>query len=96
MKSILMAGLLALALPALAQQPAEGEVRKVDRRAKTVTLKHGPIQSLDMPAMTMVFKVKHPALLEKLKPGDKVRFQAEMVGGEATVTKIERAKRPVR
>ena len=96
MKNILIAALLAVALPAFAQQPAEGEVRKIDRKAKTITLKHGPIQSIDMPAMTMVFQVKDPALLGKLKPGDKVKFQAEMLGGEATVTSIERAKPPAR
>ena len=96
MKNILMTLIWLVALPAFAQQPAEGEIRKIDRKAKTVTLKHGPIQSIDMPAMTMVFNVKDPAVLEKLKPGDKVRFQAEMLGGEATVTSIERAKPPAR
>lgn len=71
---------------------AEGEVRKVDKAAKKITLKHGPIPSIDMPAMTMVFPVKDPALLDKAKPGQKVKFQAEMVDGVATVTRLERAK----
>jgi Cu/Ag efflux protein CusF len=71
---------------------AEGEVRKVDKAAKKITLKHGPIPSIDMPPMTMVFPVKDQALLDRAKPGQKVRFQAEMIGGTATVTQIERAK----
>ena len=68
---------------------AEGEVRKVDKDAKKITIKHGPLQKLDMPAMTMVFQVKDPALLEKVKVGDKIRFDAEKVGGGFVVTKIE-------
>ncbi|HEY6967311.1 MAG TPA: copper-binding protein [Burkholderiales bacterium] len=71
---------------------AEGEVRKVDKAAKKITLKHGPIPNIDMPAMTMVFPVKDPALLDKAKPGQKVNFQAEMIGGEATVTQLEPVK----
>jgi len=67
-------------------------VRKVDKDAKKITLKHGPIPNLDMPAMTMVFQVKDPALLDQVKPGDRVRFQAEKLGGAFTVTRIEQAK----
>jgi Cu/Ag efflux protein CusF len=79
---------------ALAQSAAltEGEVRKVDKAAKKITLKHGPIVNLDMPAMTMVFQVKDPAILEQVKSGDKVRFRAEKVGGTFTVTRIEAVK----
>jgi Cu(I)/Ag(I) efflux system periplasmic protein CusF len=71
---------------------SEGEIRKVDKDAKKITIKHGPLTNLDMPPMTMVFKVKDPAMLEQVKAGDKVRFQAEKVGGAFTVTKIEPAK----
>jgi Cu/Ag efflux protein CusF len=71
---------------------ADGEVRKVDRDAKKITIKHGPLASLDMPAMTMVFQVKDPALLDKVKAGDKVKFQAEKTGGAFTVTRIEPVK----
>jgi Cu/Ag efflux protein CusF len=71
---------------------AEGEVRKVDKAAKKITLKHGPIPNIDMPAMTMVFPVKDPALLDKAKPGQRVKFQAEMIGGTATVTQLEPVK----
>jgi Cu/Ag efflux protein CusF len=93
MKRVLVAFLLSAALPALAQQLADGEIRKVDKKAKTVTIKHGPIEAIDMPAMTMVFQVKDPAMLSRVKKGDKVRFQAEMLaGGKATVTRFEAAK----
>jgi Cu(I)/Ag(I) efflux system protein CusF len=67
----------------------DGEVRKVDKEAKKITIKHGPMQSLDMPAMTMVFQVKDPALLGQVKAGDKVKFNAEKLGGAFTVTRIE-------
>ena len=70
----------------------EGEVRKVDKEAKKITLKHGPILNLDMPAMTMVFQVKDPAMLEKVKAGDKVQFEAQKLGGAFTLTRIEAEK----
>jgi Cu(I)/Ag(I) efflux system periplasmic protein CusF len=69
-----------------------GEVRKVDKEAKKITIKHGEIRNLDMPAMTMVFQVKDPAVLDRVKAGDKVTFQAEQVGGVLTVVKIEPVK----
>jgi Cu(I)/Ag(I) efflux system protein CusF len=75
------------------QQPlTDGEVRKVDKEAKKLTIRHGPITNLDMPAMTMVFQVKDPAMLDSVKAGDKVRFVADKAGGAYTVTKIEPAK----
>lgn len=70
----------------------EGEIRKVDKSAGKLTIKHGPIQNLDMPAMSMVFRVQEPAMLDKVQSGDKVRFRAEKVGGQYTVTRIERAE----
>lgn len=69
---------------------AEGEVRKVDKDAGTITLKHGPIDNLGMPPMTMVFKTKDPTMLDQVKAGDKVKFAAESIGGQMTVTQIER------
>jgi Cu(I)/Ag(I) efflux system periplasmic protein CusF len=84
---------LVLAAPALGQSTlSDGEVRKVDKDAKKITIKHGPLANLDMPPMTMVFQVRDPAMLEQVKAGDKVKFQAEKVGGAFTVTKIEPAK----
>jgi Cu(I)/Ag(I) efflux system periplasmic protein CusF len=69
-----------------------GEVKKVDREAKKVTIQHGPIENLKMPPMTMVFRVKDPAMLEGLEPGAKVRFRAEEADGGYLVTRLQKAK----
>ena len=73
-------------------QLVDGEVRRVDKEAKKITLRHAPIPSLDMPAMSMVFQVKDPALLDQVKPGDKIKFEAEKIGGQYTVIRIEQAR----
>ncbi|HSW08011.1 copper-binding protein [Aquabacterium sp.] len=70
----------------------DGEVRKVDKEQAKVTLRHGPLQKLDMPAMTMVFKVADPKMLDALKVGDKVKFAAEKVDGAFVVTAIQSTK----
>lgn len=75
-----------------AEAMTDGEVRKVDKEAKKITLKHGPIANLDMPAMTMVFQVTDPAMLDHLKAGDKVKFSADKAGSGYAVTKIEPQK----
>ena len=89
------------ALPALvtgtshetASHVADGEVRKVDKEARKLTIRHGPLPQLDMPTpMTMVYQVKDPALLDQVKPGDKIRFVAEKIGGLFTVIRIEPPK----
>lgn len=72
---------------------ADGEIRKVDKDAEKITIKHGEIRNLDMPPMTMVFRVKDRALLDQVKPGDKVRFSAENIQGAMTVTAIEPASK---
>ena len=71
---------------------SEGEVRKVDKDAKKITIKHGPLENLDMPAMTMVFQVKDPGVLDQLRSGDRIKFRAEKIGGAYTVTRIEPVK----
>ena len=71
---------------------AEGEVRKIDKDVGKLTLRHGEIRNLDMPGMTMVFQVKSPELLDKVKVGDKVKFRAESIGGGYVVTDIEPVK----
>ena len=68
---------------------SDGEIRKVDRDNKKLTIKHGPLKNLDMPGMTMVFQVKDEAMLDSVQVGDKVRFEAEKIGGKFTVTRIE-------
>ena len=77
---------------AAAAPTTDGEVRKVDRELGKVTLRHGPIANLEMPGMTMVFKVSDPKLLDNIKEGDKVKFAADRVNGAITVTAIEAAK----
>ena len=71
---------------------ADGEIRKVDRENKKITIKHGEIKHLDMPGMTMVFQIRDPALFEKLKTGDKVKFVAEKLEGAFVVTVLQLAK----
>ena len=70
---------------------SDGEVRKIDKETGKITLKHGEIKNLDMPSMTMVFQVKDKALLDKVQPGDKVRFKAETENGNLVVTEIQPA-----
>jgi Cu(I)/Ag(I) efflux system periplasmic protein CusF len=65
-----------------------GEVRKVDKESNKLTLKHGDIKNLDMPAMTMVFRVKDPTSLDKLKPGDKILFRAIKDSSGFVITEI--------
>jgi Cu/Ag efflux protein CusF len=78
---------------AVADYPmSEGEVRKVDLAAKKITIKHGELRNLDMPAMTMVFQVKEPSMIDKVKIGDKVKFRADKVNGAFTVMEIEPVK----
>jgi Cu/Ag efflux protein CusF len=69
----------------------DGEVMRVDVPASKISIKHGPIKKLGMDeGMTMVFAVKEPAMLNGIKQGDKVRFDAERVNGQFTVTKLEK------
>jgi len=75
-----------------AAEKSSGEVKKIDKEAGKITLKHGPLTNLDMPPMTMVFRVKDAAMLDQVKTGDNVRFMAEKLNGALTVTHIEVAK----
>jgi Cu/Ag efflux protein CusF len=97
--TLVAAGMLALSaalLPNLgAAQSAliDGQVTKIDEAAGKITLKHGPIKKLDMDeGMTMVFRVQDPAMLKQVKVGDKVKFDADRVNGQISVTKIEKRK----
>ena len=71
---------------------ADGQVAKIDEGQQKITLKHGPIKNLDMDGMTMVFRVQDPAMLKKVKIGDRVKFEADRVNGQITVTKLEKSK----
>ena len=69
-----------------------GEVRRVNFDTKKITIAHGPLKAFDMPPMTMAFSVKDPAMLAKVKQGDKVRFGLEKAGEDLVITRIEPAK----
>jgi Cu(I)/Ag(I) efflux system periplasmic protein CusF len=68
---------------------SSGEVRKVDKDTGKITIKHGPLVNLGMPAMTMVFHVADAAMLDQVKPGDRIAFVAEKKNGALTVVKME-------
>lgn len=85
------------AMAAAAGKPAampmvDGQVKKVDKAAGKVTLAHGPLTNLNMPAMTMAFKLADAAWLERMKTGDKIRFMADSVNGAITVVHFEAAR----
>jgi Cu/Ag efflux protein CusF len=66
----------------------EAVVKKMDVPGRQLTLSHGPIENLGMPAMTMGFKVKDPTLLKDVKPGDKLRVRIEEIDGRYTVVRV--------
>lgn len=84
------------AMPQTAGQPmakmSEGTIKKVDKAGGKLTIAHGPLENLAMPAMTMAFAVTDKALLEQVKPGDRIRFVAADIGGKLTVSTLESAK----
>ena len=90
MKDILAVTALALlATAAGAQTPrASGEVTKVDKNNGRITLRHGEIKNLDMPPMTMTFRVREPKLLDGVVVGERVRFTAEKIDGSYVLTAL--------
>lgn len=76
-------------VPADASSAVAGEVRKVDKGAKKITIKHEELKHLDMPPMTMVFQVKDPAMLDKVRKGDKIEFVADKVDGSFVVIEMD-------
>jgi len=100
LKTSLIASLLALTLPVLAQTTNSasanamtmGSVVKINTEQQKVTVKHEAITNLDMPGMTMVFRVKDAAMLTAVKPGNDIQFRAEKVDGAITITHLEVAK----
>lgn len=95
MRTLLMSAFAALFVAGAAlahSHQADGQVVKIDKPAGRITVKHGPIKTLDMDAMTMVFRVADPAMLDKVKAGDRVRFEAGRVNGAITITAMEAVK----
>ena len=91
MKNRIAAALLGLATLGAHAQAYQGEVLKIDKAQGKITLRHGELKGLDMPPMTMVFRVGSPAMLDAVAVGDRVRFDAAKVGGNYTVTAINKA-----
>jgi Cu/Ag efflux protein CusF len=92
MKSSFTAAALALvfaALPAFAQDYTKGVVKKVDAKTGKVTIAHEELKNLDMPPMTMVFRMADEAMLEKVKEGQEIEFVADRVNGKLTVTELK-------
>lgn len=100
-KAVFIAHLALAAAPAVYAQTSQtnagtsdsvstGEIKKIDKSAGKLTIKHGPLKNLGMGAMTMIFKAKDPAMLNEVKEGDKINFVAENANGQLTVTKLER------
>jgi Cu/Ag efflux protein CusF len=84
---------MTIAAAAQGTSSISGEVKKIDESANKITLKHGPAKSLGMDEpMTMVYRVKDPAMLKQVKVGDKVTFEAEEAASGYTVTKIQKVK----
>jgi Cu(I)/Ag(I) efflux system protein CusF len=93
MISALVATLTFSPAASYAQALTDGQVTKVDEPAGKLTIKHGPIKKLDMnDTMTMVFRAQDPAMLKTVKAGDKIKFDADKINGQFTVTKIEKTK----
>jgi Cu/Ag efflux protein CusF len=91
-RALVAAGLLLSFSISAADKLAEGTVKKIDTPTQRVMLAHGRIDSIGMMPMTMMFKVKNPAMLKPLKEGDKVRFQVADIGGNYIITHLEAAK----
>jgi len=93
MKKLIAALLIVASTAALADAPpSQGEVKQVNKATGKLTIKHGPLANLDMPAMTMVFKAKDPALLDGVQVGDKIEFVAEQVNGLLQVCTLKVVK----
>jgi Cu/Ag efflux protein CusF len=70
-------------------ESVDGEVRRVDKAAGKVTLRHGELKQFDMPPMTMVFEVSDKAMLDSVKAGDKVKFKVISKDGKMIVTELK-------
>jgi Cu(I)/Ag(I) efflux system protein CusF len=92
MKNWITAAALATASLAVHAQAYDGEVRKIEKAQGKITLRHGELKALHLPTMNLVFLLSKPALLDKVAVGDKVKFDADKVGGNYTVTAISKSQ----
>ncbi|MBX6424955.1 MAG: copper-binding protein [Variibacter sp.] len=90
----MLAAMGAAAQTATAQSDlVDGQVTKVDAAAGKITIRHGPLKKFDMDeAMTMVFRVRDPAMLKTVKAGDKVKFDVDRIDGQFTITRMQKAQ----
>jgi Cu(I)/Ag(I) efflux system protein CusF len=86
---LLTTALFAFTALASAQALISGEVKKIDRPAGRLSLKHAEIKAFDMPPMLGAYKVQDPAMLDKVQVGDKVMFSLDRVDSVYTITRIE-------
>jgi Cu/Ag efflux protein CusF len=77
------------AMSEMAMPMTDGVVRAIDRSAGTITVEHGPIKDLDMPAMTMPYHVKDRGMLTAVKPGDKIKMSVDKMGDSYTITDLQ-------
>lgn len=89
--NLALAAVLALAATgtAFAVELTKGKVKKLDEKAGKVTIIHEELKSLDMPAMTMVFRIGGRVDAAKLKEGTDIEFAADRVNGKLTVTEVK-------
>lgn len=67
---------------------SHGTITKIDTKWNKVTIDHGPLESLAMPAMKMVFDLADPSMMDSLSEGQEITFSADRVNGKLTVTEI--------
>jgi Cu(I)/Ag(I) efflux system periplasmic protein CusF len=94
LRIVTVLGLAGASIAAIAQSTmVDGQVKKVDEAAGKITIQHGALKKFDMEeGMTMVFRANDPAMLKQVKPGDRVKFEADKINGQFTVMKIEKKK----
>jgi Cu/Ag efflux protein CusF len=93
MSLVVLAGTASLDRAAAQSALVDGQVAKIDEATGKITIRHGPFKKFDMEdPMTMVYPVQDPALLKTVKAGDRVKFDADRINGQITVTKIQKAK----
>jgi Cu/Ag efflux protein CusF len=94
LRIVTVLGLAGASIAAIAQSTmVDGQVKKVDEAAGKITIQHGALKKFDMEdGMTMVFRAYDPAMLKQVKPGDRVKFEADKINGQFTVMKIEKRK----
>ena len=88
--AMMLASAASMLSPAFADEGmSEGTIKKIDAKAGKVTIKHGPLDNLSMPPMTMIFTVSDPAMLESFSAGDEIEFHAVDEGGKFIVKDMQ-------